>query len=49
MTKRFEADTVWALGVSRERTMLIQPRVQGYRKHPVLHQEWAYIDLEPGQ
>lgn len=47
MTKRFEADTVWKLGVSRTRTMLIQPWVQGYKKHPVLHQEWAYIDLEP--
>ena len=49
MTKRFEADTVWKLGVSRVRTMLIQPAVKGYRKHPVLHQEWAYIDLEPGR
>jgi ABC-type transport system substrate-binding protein len=49
MTKRFEADTVWKLGVSRVRTMLIQPAVKGYRKHPVLHQEWAYIDLEPAR
>jgi oligopeptide transport system substrate-binding protein len=47
MTQRFEADTVWKLGVSRVRTMLIQPRVEGYKKHPVLHQEWVYIDLRP--
>jgi ABC-type transport system substrate-binding protein len=46
MNRRLEADTVWKLGVSRLRTMLIQPTVKAYRKHPILHAEWAYIDVE---
>ena len=25
--------------------MLIQPRVLGYKKHPILHAEWQYIDV----
>ncbi len=47
MSRQLEADTVWKLGVSRLRTMLVQPRVVGYKKHPILHAEWAYIDVEP--
>ena len=47
MNRRMEADTVWKLGVSRLRTMLIQPTVKAYKKHPILHAEWAFIDMEP--
>ena len=25
--------------------MLIQPQVLGFRKHPILHSEWQYIDV----
>jgi hypothetical protein len=46
MNRRLEADTVWKLGVSRVRTMLIQPTVKAYKKHPILHAEWAFIDME---
>jgi ABC-type transport system substrate-binding protein len=46
MSRRAEADTVWKLGVSRLRTMLIQPGVKAYKKHPILHAEWQYIDVE---
>ena len=46
MNRRLEADTVWKLGVSRLRTMLIQPKVKAYKKHPILHAEWPYIDVE---
>jgi ABC-type transport system substrate-binding protein len=31
---------------SRYRNMLAQPGVLGYKKHPTLHQEWKYIDIE---
>jgi hypothetical protein len=27
--------------------MLIQPTVKAYKKHPILHAEWAFIDMEP--
>lgn len=46
MMRTMEAYTPWRLGVSRYRNMLIQPQVIGYRKHPILHAEWAYIDLD---
>jgi len=46
MTRLLELDTAWILGDSRYRNVLLQPRVVGYRKHPVLHAEWLYIDLE---
>jgi oligopeptide transport system substrate-binding protein len=47
MARKMEADTVWIMGDSRYRNMLMQPQVIGYKRHPVLHQEWMYIDLEP--
>ncbi len=47
MARIMEADTAWMLGDSRYRNVLLQPHVAGYRKHPVLHAEWLYIDLDP--
>lgn len=47
MTRRMEMDTAWILADSRYRNVLLQPYVVGYRKHPVLHAEWLYIDLDP--
>jgi oligopeptide transport system substrate-binding protein len=46
MTRIMETDTVWMLADSRYRNVLLQPRVKGFTKHPVMHQEWRYIDLE---
>jgi ABC-type transport system substrate-binding protein len=48
MTRVMEVDTVWILGDSRLRNVLLQPHVIGYRKHPVLNAEWLYIDLDRG-
>lgn len=28
------------------RSMLAQPAVLGYKRHPILHQEWKYLDIE---
>jgi ABC-type transport system substrate-binding protein len=47
MARIMETDTVWLLADSRYRNVLLQPRVKDFRKHPVLHQEWLHIDLEP--
>jgi peptide/nickel transport system substrate-binding protein len=51
MARLMEADTVWILADSRYRNTLQQPRVIGFRKHPVLHAEWLYMDLDavPGK
>jgi len=47
MTRQMEVDGAWSLHVSRERNQLIRPWVLGFKKHPILHAEWQYIDLEP--
>ena len=47
MTRQMEADTPWIMIDSRYRNVLMQPYVIGFKKHPVLHQEWMYIDFEP--
>ncbi len=46
MTRLMETDTVWMMGDSRYRNVLLQPRVTGFKKHPVLATEWLYIDLK---
>jgi oligopeptide transport system substrate-binding protein len=46
MARIIETDTVWLLADSRYRNVLLQPRVKGFTKHPVLHAEWLYLDLE---
>src|SRR5260221_1632758 len=46
MTRLMETDTVWMLGDSRYRNVLLQPRVAGFKKHPVLATEWLYLDLK---
>ena len=33
------------LTVMRYRNELIQPRVEGYRKHPILPSTWQYVDV----
>ena len=35
-----------AISSTRIRNALQQPRVIGYTKHPVLHAEWMYLDLD---
>ncbi len=47
MTRIVEAYAPWRLTVSRYRNMLVQKQVQGYRKHPILHAQWQYLDLAP--
>jgi ABC-type transport system substrate-binding protein len=46
MTRLMEVHTVWILADSRYRNVLLQPHVVGFKKHPVLHAEWLYIDLQ---
>jgi ABC-type transport system substrate-binding protein len=46
MARQFEADTPWRLGVAPYRSMLAQPRVVGYKAHPVLLGEWIYVDID---
>jgi ABC-type transport system substrate-binding protein len=45
MTRILEAYAPHRMTVSRYRNQLIQPRVEGYRKHPILPSQWEYIDV----
>ncbi|HQR10562.1 MAG TPA: ABC transporter substrate-binding protein [Casimicrobiaceae bacterium] len=47
MTRIAEAYAPWRLTISRYRNQLIQPRVEGYRKHPILRAQWQYLDVTP--
>ena len=47
MARIIEVYAPWRLGISRYRNMLVQPRVLGYKKHPILHAEFQFIDVAP--
>jgi len=49
MSRQMEYDGAWRFGVSRIRSTLLHPWVQGYRKHPVIHAEWKFIDIDVEQ
>jgi len=46
MARQMEVDTAWIMMDSRYRNLLMHPHVIGYKKHPALHQEWMYMDLD---
>ena len=47
MGRLMEAHTAWIMMDSRYRNVLLHPQVIGLKKHPILHQEWMYYDLDP--
>lgn len=46
MTRILEADGARMLQLWRIRNWLIQPRVKGYKKHPVQHGDWMFLDVD---
>ncbi|MDE2428945.1 MAG: ABC transporter substrate-binding protein [Burkholderiales bacterium] len=46
MARIMEVYSAQRLGFARYRIMLAQPRVIGYKKHPILHTEWMFIDID---
>ncbi|MCL6483953.1 MAG: heme-binding protein, partial [Janthinobacterium lividum] len=46
MARRLEVNAGALIGYARYRNMLAQKTVQGYKKHPILFQEWAYMDVD---
>ena len=49
MARLIEVYAPWRLNLARVRNMLAQPWVSGYKKHPILHAEWLYMDIQPHQ
>ena len=47
MTRIAEAYAPWRLTISRYRNQLLQARVEGYKRHPILRSHWQYLDVAP--
>lgn len=47
MSRQVEYDGAWRFGVARVRTDLVHQGILGYRKHPVMHAEWLFMDIDP--
>ena len=46
MTRQFEIDSPWRLGVAPYQNSLVQRRVIGYKAHPVMLADWRYVDID---
>ena len=46
MVRLIEVYAPTIIGYARYRNMLAQAYVIGYKKHPIMHSEWIYIDIE---
>ena len=46
MNRQMEADTAWLLTVQRVRSWVARPWVHGFKKHPMLHAGWEYLDVD---
>ena len=46
MARLIEVYAPTIIGYARFRNMLVQPHVIGYKKHPIMHSEWIYIDID---
>jgi oligopeptide transport system substrate-binding protein len=46
MARILEVNAPARIGYARYRNMIAQPRVIGYKKHPVMPTEWMYFDIE---
>ncbi|WAW09146.1 ABC transporter substrate-binding protein [Oxalobacter vibrioformis] len=46
MARILEVYAPTRIGYARYRNMLLQPYIIGYKKHPVMHSEWIYIDMD---
>lgn len=46
MARIMEVNAAQSIGFARYRSMLAQPKVIGYKKHPIIYGEWMYFDIE---
>ncbi len=45
MARRLEVNAGALIGYGRYRNMLVQKTVLGYKKHPIMQEEWQYLDM----
>ncbi len=46
MARILEVNAIMFAGYSRYSNMLAQPRIIGYKRHPILAAEWMYFDID---
>ncbi len=46
MQRQIEADTAIALHLWRYKNWMIQPWVQGFKKHPIIDGDWRFLDVD---
>jgi len=46
MSRQVEADTAWAMGITRISNWLVRRWVKGLKPHPILSLHWKYLDVE---
>jgi oligopeptide transport system substrate-binding protein len=46
MARLLEVNAGLRIGYARYRNMLAQPKVMGYKKHPIFYTEWMYVDID---
>ncbi len=46
MVRQMEVDTTWVMGATRYKNTLFHPWLQGYKKHPILHAPWPFMDID---
>ncbi|MEP6996412.1 MAG: ABC transporter substrate-binding protein [Betaproteobacteria bacterium] len=46
MARQMEVDSIWVMGVTRYKSTLFYPWLVGYKKHPILHAPWPFMDID---
>jgi len=49
MVRQMEVDSIWVMGVTRYKSTLFYPWLLGYKKHPILHAPWPFMDIDPSK
>ncbi|HKW80446.1 MAG TPA: ABC transporter substrate-binding protein [Casimicrobiaceae bacterium] len=46
MVRQMAVDSTWVMGATRYKNTLFYPWLQGYKKHPILHAPWPFMDID---
>jgi oligopeptide transport system substrate-binding protein len=49
MVKLIVVYAPWLVETYKAQTILVQPWVLGYKKHPFAHEPWKYLDIDPSR
>ena len=46
MSRQMDYDGAWKIGIARVRSTLTQAGILGYKKHPMMHAEFKFMDID---